>query len=62
LYVLVTLQLPGAHFVISDGILLFGYISMGGHIIPEAENEHGSYGQFCKVSVSFINIFVPFAC
>jgi hypothetical protein len=62
LCVLLTLQLPGAHFVISDGILLFGYISMGGHIIPEAENEHGCYGRFCKVFVSFIHIFVPFAC
>jgi len=59
---LVTLQLPGAHFVISDGILLFGYFGMGGHIIPEAENEHGCYGHFCKVSVNFVHIFVPFAC
>jgi len=62
LYVLVTLQLPGAHSVISDGILLFGCISMGGHIIPEAQNEHGCYGHFCKMSINFIYIFVRFAC
>jgi hypothetical protein len=26
--------------VISDGILLYGYISMGGHIMPDAENAN----------------------
>jgi hypothetical protein len=28
--------------VISDGILLYGYISMGGHTIPEAEKANMS--------------------
>ena len=36
LYVMVMLQSTGTLCVISDGILLHGYISMGGHIIPEA--------------------------
>jgi hypothetical protein len=40
LNVLVMLQPPGTLCLILDGILLYGYISMGGHIIPEAEKAN----------------------
>jgi hypothetical protein len=35
-----TLQLSGTLFVITEGILLYGYISMGGYIITEAEKAN----------------------
>jgi len=34
-----TLQLSGTLCVITEGIRLYGYISMGGYIITEAEEQ-----------------------
>ena len=34
------LQSSGTPYVISDGIYLYGYTSMGVHIIPEAEKAN----------------------
>ena len=48
MYVMVMLQTTGSLCVNADGILLYGYIHMGGNIIPNAE----------KVNMAVMDAFV----
>ena len=48
--------------MISDGILLYVYISMGGHIIPEAEKVNTVVMEAFVRPVSVLYTFFPFTC
>jgi len=47
------------HSLISDGILLYGYISMGRHIIPEAEKANmavmDAFARLLSTSYTFLS-------
>jgi len=48
---------------ISDGILLCGYISVGGHIIPEAEKVSTAVmDALARPAINFIHFVIPFVC
>jgi hypothetical protein len=60
---MVVLQSSGTPCAIYEGILLCGYISMGGHIIPEAEKANTSVTDaLARPPINFIHFVIPFAC
>jgi len=60
---MVVLQSSGTLCAISDGILLCGYISMGGHTILEAEMANMAVTDaLARPPINFIHFVIAFAC